>query len=89
MCDISVLQVIKSSFKTLLHKGIYTLKDRTGEGAGGGRFSGLWQLLEGAFGVTAQAAGHACSPAPGSPPGRPHLAACGDADPGVATAQGP
>lgn len=41
MCNISVLQVVKNSFKTLLHKGIYTLKDRTGEGAGGGQFSGV------------------------------------------------
>ena len=42
----------------------------------------------GAFGATVQAAGHARS-RPGSPPGHLHLAACGDADPGVATAQGP
>lgn len=41
MCNISVLKVIKNSCKTLLHKGIYTLKGRTGEGAGGGQFSGV------------------------------------------------
>lgn len=79
MCNISVLQVIKSSFKTLLHKGIYTLKDRTGEGAGGGQFSGVMAAAGECFWCHC----------PGSLPGHLHLAAYGDADPGVATVQGP